>query len=345
MLFTASFLTTLLLILIFEKVFRARGWVDNPARYGHLRMPVPYSLGFIFCIVFVVMSVAFFDLNAKLIAVIIAGAGLTLIAFIDDWRNLSAVLRLGIQILLAGLVVFSGTYAPAISNPFGNPIVLDAIQWDISLGFFAITIIPLAFLFAIFWIVFVSNAMNWLDGLPGMVSGTSAIAAMTIYFLATEKNLHVIDQRALAVMALIIAGSSIAFLLFDFPKPRVLMGDSGTMFLGFMIAVMAIFSGAKFATVFIVLGIPLLDAVWTIGRRVLNGFSPFRGDLEHLHHDLLRAGLSGKQVNILYYMVSLMFGGAALFLHSFGKLVAIGVLFIVLLIVRAILSFRPSRGV
>jgi UDP-N-acetylmuramyl pentapeptide phosphotransferase/UDP-N-acetylglucosamine-1-phosphate transferase len=203
-------------------------------------------------------------------------------------------------------------------------------------------LIPIAFLFAILWIVFVTNAMNWLDGSPGIVSGTSAIASLVIYFLAAEKNLHVIDQSTLSIMALIIAGASIAFLLFDFPKPRVLMGDSGTMFLGFLISIMAIFNGAKFATVFIVLGIPILDALWTIGRRLLSGKSPFRGDFQHLHHDLLRAGLTERQVNLVYYSVSFGFGLVSLFLHSFGKLIAISALLILITAIRIlILSSRP----
>jgi UDP-GlcNAc:undecaprenyl-phosphate GlcNAc-1-phosphate transferase len=286
------------------------------------------------------LGVTFLNMNTQLISLFVAATGITIMAFIDDWRNFSPFTRFGIQILLAGVVVFSGTYAPAISNPFGNPIVLDTLQWQVSIGLLAITVIPLAFLFAIIWIVFVTNAMNWLDGSPGIVSGTSAIAALTIYFLSSAKNLHVIDQSTLAGISLIIAGAAIAFLFFDFPKPRVLMGDSGTMFLGFLIAVMAIFSGAKFATVFIVLGIPLLDAIWTIGRRIIKGKSPFRGDFQHLHHDLLKAGLTEPQVNLLYFAVSLFFGITALFLHSFGKLVAITILFAIMLILRIVLQRR-----
>jgi len=145
-------------------------------------------------------------------------------------------------------------------------------------------------------------------------------------------------------MALIIAGASFAFLLFDFPKPKVLMGDSGTMFLGLMIAVMAIFSGGKLATAFIVLAIPILDAAWTILRRLLQKKSPFKGDFQHFHHELMRAGLSERQVNLFYYAISLGFGFTALYLQSLGKLIAIIILFVLMVLVRLFLLDKKQTS-
>ena len=91
------------------------------------------------------------------------------------------------------------------------------------------------------------------------------------------------------------------------------------------------------------LGIPILDALWTIGRRILNGKSPFKGDFEHFHHELMRAGLSQRQVNLVYYAISLGFGVAALQLESLGKLIAIVVLFVVMVGVRGWLGVRAGR--
>ncbi|MDZ4216904.1 MAG: MraY family glycosyltransferase, partial [Candidatus Gracilibacteria bacterium] len=248
------------------------------------------------------------------------------------------------QIISALIIVLAGIGVPAISNPFGGMIVLDSVRWTLELGGVQILIEPLANLVALLWIVFVMNAMNWLDGSPGIVSGISTIACFVLYGLASMSELHVIDQSTLSTMALILGGSSLVFLCFDFPKPKILMGDSGTMFLGLMIAVMAIFSGGKLATAFIVLAFPILDAAWTIVRRIIKRQSPFKGDFQHFHHELMKAGLSQRQVNIFYYVVSLCFGFIALFLQSFGKLLAILLLFGLMVTVRLIFLRKKSEG-
>jgi UDP-GlcNAc:undecaprenyl-phosphate GlcNAc-1-phosphate transferase len=332
-----AFLLTLLLLTVLQCVFKKLKWLDKPELYGYLRKPVPYGLGIVFFLVFLILGVNFLEMSPKLIALFGAGGLLTLTSFLDDRYNLPAVPRFLVQILCAAIVVLAGIGVPAISNPFGATIVLDSIQWSFSFGEWSFQIEPLADLIALLWIVFVINAMNWLDGAPGMVSGISTIACAVIFFLASISDLHVIDQADLSVMALIVGASSFAFLFFDFPKPRILMGDSGTMFLGLMIAVMAIFSGGKLATAFIVLAIPILDALWTIVRRILKKQSPFKGDFQHFHHELMRAGLTESQVNGFYYVVSLSFGISALYLESLGKFIAILSLFALMVIIRLFL--------
>lgn len=332
-----AFLLTLFLLIIFQCVFKKLNWMDKPELYGLKRKPVPYGLGIVFFLVFLLMGVNFLEMSPKLIALLGAGGLLTLTSFLDDRYNLPAVPRFLVQILCAAIVVLAGVGVPAISNPFGEAFVLDSIQWTLSLGDYSFQVEPLADLVALLWIVFVINAMNWLDGAPGMVSGISSIACAVIFFLSSMSQIHVIDQADLSVMALIIGASSFAFLFFDFPKPKILMGDSGTMFLGLMIAVMAIFSGGKLATAFIVLAIPILDALWTIVRRILKKQSPFKGDFQHFHHELMRAGLSERQVNGFYYAISFSFGIAALYLESIGKLIAILALFTLMLIIRLFL--------
>ncbi|MGE3278277.1 MAG: MraY family glycosyltransferase [Candidatus Altimarinota bacterium] len=333
-----SFALTFVLLMGGYGVFKKVHWLDKPYLFGYTRAAVPYGLGIVFFLNFLLLALLYLPLDSKLIALLVSGGILTATCFLDDRIKLPAVPRLMIQLLCASIIVFAGVSVPAISNPFGDPFVLDAVRWE----FLGMTIMPIAQIIAVLWIVFVVNAMNWLDGAPGIVSGMSTIACMVIYFLATMSDLHVIDQSTLSNMALIIGTSSFAFLFFDFPVPKVLMGDSGTMFLGLMIAVMAIFSGGKFATAFIVLAIPILDAAWTIVRRMLKGQSPFKGDFQHFHHELLRAGLSERQVNLFYYAVSLSFGYAALYLQSFGKLIAILLLFALMVVIRIGLIKKKS---
>lgn len=338
-----SFALTFLLLILGYWSFRKLGWLDKPHLYGYQRSPVPYGLGIVFFLNFFVLSLFFLEIDPKLLALFVAGGLLTFTSFIDDRIKLSPYLRFVVQIVCAGLVVLAGTSVPAITNPFGDPFILDSIQWVFSWGNFELVIIPLAQIVAMLWIVFVINAMNWLDGAPGIVSGITSIACIVIYLLATMSDLHVIDQSTLSNLSIIIGASAFAFLFFDFPSPKVLMGDSGTMFLGLMIAVMAIFSGGKFATAFIVLAIPILDAGWTIVRRILQGKSPFKGDFQHFHHELLHAGLSERQVNLFYFAISLSFGYAALYLQSMGKLIAIVILFSLMVMVRTGLMYQKRR--
>lgn len=339
-----SLLLTVGLIVVGQHFFRQMGWLDKPHLYGYSRKPIPYGIGIVFFLTFLILGMVFINPSPELTALFIAGALLTLTCFLDDRFHLPALPRFLVQILCAALVVLAGVGVPAIPNPFGDPIVLDSIQWTLEFGTYSLLIEPWANLVAILWIVFVINAMNWLDGSPGIVSGISTIACAVLYLLATMNDLHVIDQEQLSTMALIVGGSTFAFLLFDFPKPKVLMGDSGSMFLGLMIAVMAIFSGGKLATAFIVLAFPILDAVWTILRRILKGQSPLKGDFQHFHHELMRAGLSQRQVNLFYYAVSFGFGVIALYLQSFGKLLAMLFLLALMVVIRAQLNLRAKSA-
>lgn len=329
-----SFFLTVLLIRIFSLVFQRVQILDTPEIYGHQRAPLPYGMGIVLFLSLVIGALVFIPLSSKLLAVIIAALIITSVSFLDDRYKLSPFLRLGVQILCAAFLAFSGIIVPAISNPFGDPIVLDS--------FLLYGYAPLAILVAIFWITFVMNAMNWLDGVPGMVSGISAITCLIVFLLTLEKDLHIIDQSTLSLMALLIGFSSLAFWVYDFPPPKVLMGDTGTMFLGFLLALMALFAGAKFATIFIVLAIPLFDALWTIGRRIAKKKSPFKGDFEHFHHELLRSGFSERAVNGIYYLISIVFGLSALYLNSLGKFFALVGLFALLVIFRFSLKKRTS---
>lgn len=337
-----SFLLTITLVTLCTWIFPLLGWMDDPNKYGYERKPVPYGVGILFYCTFTIVSSYFLESSVQLFAVFLAGGILTLVSFIDDRVGLPALPRLVIQAVCAALLVLSGIGVPALSNPFGDPFVLDNIQWIFELGAVEITVEPIANLVAFVWILFVINAMNWLDGVPGMVSGMSAITSLILFLLASQATMHVIDQTALASMALIVCGSSLAFWMFDFPTPKVLMGDSGTMFLGMILAVMAIFSGGKLAIAFILMAFPLMDAVWTIIRRILKRQSPFRGDFEHFHHDLMRVGLSESQVNLFYYLVSLGFGGIALSLQSTGKFVAILVLLGLMTVIRIGISKKKK---
>ena len=122
------------------------------------------------------------------------------------------------------------------------------------------------------------------------------------------------------------------FLLFDFYPAKMLMGDTGSIFLGFTLATLAIFSGGKVATAFLIMGIPILDAAWVILRRLKNKQSPFKGDLNHIHHRLLDIGISPRKALICMYTLCAVFGVSALFLDTKGKLIEIIILGITMIV-------------
>jgi UDP-GlcNAc:undecaprenyl-phosphate GlcNAc-1-phosphate transferase len=185
------------------------------------------------------------------------------------------------------------------------------------------------------------NALNWFDGIPGQVSTLSTIGFLTIGFLSLSSR---VEQPDLALLAFILAGISLGGLLFDFPLPRILMGDTGSMFFGLMLGVLTIYAGGKVATAFLVLGVPLTDSFLVILQRILKGTSPLRGSLagEHLHHRLLAKGWDERQVILLTALLGAAFGVTALFLDTLGKFIAALLLFLLMLVLS--LYARPRAS-
>lgn len=330
-----AFLLTIFLTLTAVKFFPKLGLLDDPKKYGLRRKPIPYFGGIAIFFAFVITVFAFLPLSREVLALLVGTILLTTVSFLDDAFRISPPLRLFFQIVAAGILVIGGVGITHITNPLGGVFDLTSIDWNLGNWWgseYHFTL--LADLFTVLWVLLLVNSLNWLDGVAGLSSGIAGLAALVIFFLAAREGFHYFDQRAVIVLAGILAGCALGFTVFNFPPPRILLGDSGSMLLGFVLAALAIFSGGKVATAALVLGFPLLDAVWVILRRVLSGKSPFQGDYGHLHHRLLASGLSERKTVGVIYLLSITFGGIALFIDdSFGKLLALGALFAVMLFV------------
>jgi UDP-GlcNAc:undecaprenyl-phosphate GlcNAc-1-phosphate transferase len=319
------------------KVFPKLGLMDRPKKYGHKRDPIPYPGGVAPFLAIMTSLLIFLPLEGPLLAVLTGGALLGLTSFVDDRRGLSPFLRLGVQFLAGTLLVVGGVGIMSISNPLGGTIVLDQWSWNLSLGQLSFTLTLLADLVTVLWVMVMINAFNWIDGVPGMTSSVSAVAALILLLLSVRPDFHYIDQTLAITLSSVILGASLAFLIFDFPPPRMLMGDTGSMLLGFFLAVTAIISGGKIATTILILGFPILDFIWVILRRLIRGQSPFRGDLWHFHHRFLKAGLSPRQVVIFFSGTAAVFGGLSLFLHTEGKALAFAGIISVMLVLSGTL--------
>lgn len=338
-----AFVLTVAFVRLALQFFPKWGLMDRPHLYGHRRPPIPYSGGLVIFLVFVIGALMFLDWDKHVAGLLVASFMIVAVSFLDDRYRLPPLLRLGVQCLAGLVVIASGIGITTVTNPLGGLLHLDAWQIPFSIGETTYHFNVLADLFTLIWIVLLMNTVNWLDGLPGQVSGISALAFGILFVLSIRPNFHYIDQTQVAVLAVLLAASSLAFWWFDFYPPKILMGDSGSMFLGFMLAILAIFSGGKIATTLLVMGFPILDALWVIGRRLWRGQSPFKGDLSHFHHRLLKMGLNERQTIFTIYGLCGLFGGVALGLGSSQKLLAIGVMLLVMVCLAFIVVLREKQ--
>jgi len=343
-----SFGLTFLFSLAVKKFFPRLGLVDKPAKYGLSRKPIPYPGGVAIFLAFMITILSYFTVSDGLIfdpkvSMVLLGATLLAVTcFVDDRHGLSPFLRLGVQFVASVLLVIGGIGVSSISNPFGDPIILDSIKIPFSLGDVTFVFTLFADILTIVWVMTMVNAFNWIDGVPGMASSTGAISSLILLLLSMRAGFHSTDQTLAIVLSATLLGACLAFLIFDFPKPKMLMGDTGSMLIGFLLAVTALISGGKIATTLLVLGFPILDFLWVITRRILHGKSPFKGDLWHFHHRFLKAGYSEGATVVFFASASLVFGMLALLLHTEGKVISFVLLFAVMITFATLLYSRKG---
>lgn len=265
----------------------------------------------------VVTMAIFIPFDNRLIGMLGGLFILLVIGLLDDkYQNLSPYVRLVAQFLAATVVVSMGVGINFITNPLGGIIHLGSI----------------APLLALIWIVWVMNMVNWSKGVDGQMPGIIFICAIILGLLSLKLNVSFDSaQINLAKLAFITAGSALGLLIFNWHPAKIFPGFSGSNILGFMIATLAILSGAKLATAGLVLLIPATDFAYTFLRRILSGKSPVWADRGHLHHKLLEIGLSHQQIALFYILGSVILGAIALNLSSSGKLFAAALVGLVLL--------------
>lgn len=263
-------------------------------------------------------------IDAPLAAVLAASGAILVFGVIDDLRQLSWKIQLFFQIIIISFVCFLGVRLHFISNPLGGIFLLDD-----SLGYF------IGFLIAIVWVVLLMNAMNWVDGVDGISAGITFITGITILILSLRPE---VNQPPIAIMASAFLGGMLAFFLFNYNPAKILAGTSGSMFMGFILAVLAIFSGAKIATTLLVLTIPVLDALWVIGERIKAKKSIFLADKNHLHHKLLGLGWSQKKICLFYCGITALIAIISLNTRDGSKLVAFLLLGFFMLIMLYVVS-------
>lgn len=281
-----------------KKISHKLGAIDIPNHRKVHNTPIASGGG---AAIFLGFFIAFLFLNRfspEIVGFLVASFIIVILGIFDDILGLSALPKFIIQSLAAMIVIYFGV----------NIDVTTLLRGHIpeSLAFLSI---PLTF----FWIIGITNAINLIDGLDGLAAGVSTISAFTISIVAFTNG-----QLTVAVLALIIGFAALGFLPHNF-RSRIFMGDTGSMFLGFSLATLAIMGSTKLAAAFslfvpmMILAIPIFDTIFAIARRIITRRPIYEGDRKHLHHRLLDLGFSSLQTVIFIYIISVFFSGMAIY--------------------------------
>ena len=238
----------------------------------------------------------------------------------------------------------AGIGIPSIRNPLGGLISFN--NWQYILFWYQgipYKITLFADLFTLIWLMGMMYTTKLLDGLDGLVSGVTVIGSLIICSVALSIK---VDQTNTALIALILAGAFGGFLLFNFNPAKIFLGESGSMFAGLMLGVLAIISGSKVATALLIMGIPILDVIWVILRRLFYHKKIAFADRKHLHFRLLDIGLTQRQAVLLMYFLTAFFGSFTLFFSTFGKFIALIILAIFMMILAGVIVkiYKPKHA-
>lgn len=260
------------------------------------------------------------------VQMIVLGAFLlTVIGVLDDIFDLSPWIRLVVNLLASASVIYAGITINFVTNPLA-PGVLHLDKW-----------LWLPAILTFIYLTFLINITNWAKGVDGQMPGMIVLAAVFIGFLSFRLTGQQIEETTL--LSFITAGTFLGFLIWNFYPQKIMPGYGGGSLGGYLLGVLSILSGAKLATLFMVLALPISDAIFTILRRLIAKKSPFWGDRGHLHHKLLdQFGWGRRRIAVFYWLVTLIMGVLALILPTQGKIVA----FIVVLILTFIFLIRAK---
>ncbi|MDP2649884.1 MAG: MraY family glycosyltransferase [bacterium] len=320
-----SFILCVLLMPLCLIFIKKLGLFDDPKKHKHPaiihKKPVPRGGGIPLFLSIAIASIFFLPLTKITVALFAASFIALVVGILDDKFDLSPYFRFFMNIVCALIVVTSGVTIPFITNPIGGILDLDSLK--ISFSFFQnAQVFSFSDLIALIWIVWIMNTLNWSKGVDGQMPGIVAISAIIIGILSLRFPITDIDTQIAAKLAFIIAGGSIGFLVFNFYPAKIFPGYGATA-IYLLLAAVSILSSVKLATAILVMGVPIVDGVFTIGRRILEKKSPFVHDNKHLHHLFLKMGFTQKSIALFYWLFSAILGAISLTLSSTGKVFAI----------------------
>ena len=306
------------------------GAVDVPKDERRMhKEPIPRLGGLAIFIGCIVSILTFAEISTQLLGILIGATIIVAVGIVDDVRPLGAGVKLILQIVSALIAVGHGVLIPMIANPlpFGGE------YWDFGIWSIPITVI---------WIVAVTNSVNLIDGLDGLADGVSTIGALTMLIIAL-----LMGDIPIAIICAALVGACIGFIPFNMNPAKIFMGDTGSTFLGYMLATVSVlglfklYAAISFIVPFIILGFPIFDTASAFTRRILKGQNPMKADRSHTHHKLIDMGMNQKQAVATLYMISGVLGLCAVMIVSSGYVKLI--LFASALLVTAYTVARIAR--
>ncbi len=300
-LFAWAFLTTWLAEPIAIYIAEKLRVLDYPNERKVHTEPIPRAGGLAFFFGLIMAPLILFPHDRRVLSFVLGATVIYIFMFIDDWKGLSPYIKLLVQIIAASIVIISGN------------IRFDFLNLE-PLGTFMLSSYG-SVLFSLLWIVALTNAVNFIDGLNGLASGVIFISSLSFAII-----LFLRGYMLVAALAILLAGTSLGFWPYNFPKARTFMGDVGAQLLGFYIGVLTIWGSIKtiggllFITYILLFILPLSDLTWSSMRRILKGKHPFYPDKSHLHHMLLKMGISERGVVIIAYIISTLMAAVAIYL-------------------------------
>ena len=304
------------------------GAIDVPkdARRMH-KVPIPRMGGLAIFLGFIISMLLFCPLDDQIKGILLGAVIIVVMGIIDDITPLRASLKFVVQILAALIPIYYGVQITCISNP---NLLSDQPYWNFGWLSIPITVI---------WIVGLTNAVNLIDGLDGLAIGVSSIGALTMLVIAI-----LVSEPQVAIIMAALVGACIGFMPYNMNPAKIFMGDTGSTFLGYILACITIQGLFKFYAVisfvvpFLILGLPIFDTAFAIIRRLSHGQNPMTPDRSHVHHRLIDMGLNQKQAVAVLYVISAIMGLSAVVLATSGELKAI--LCLMALIIVALVAAR-----
>lgn len=261
--------------------------------------------------------------------VFVGGAIIMIGGALDDRYSLKPGHQIIFPILAVLAVVAGGVGIEKVTNPLGGYLYLEQfklpmLMWQGVWHYFVVW----ADVFTIVWLFGMMYTTKLLDGMDGLVTGMTAVGGFVIFLFTTTTRYY---QPDVGLAALILSGACLGFLIFNWHPASIFLGEGGSLFLGYILGVLAVISGGKIAIALLIMGIPILDVAWTIVRRLIKGKNPFKfADRQHLHFRILDRGFTQRQTALIFYAFALLFGLSGLFLQSIGKVYALVVLVIIM---------------
>ena len=293
--------------------------------------PIPRMGGLAIFFGFLLSVLLFLPLTLQLRTMLLGSVIIVILGIFDDIYALSARLKFCVQIIAALVAVLGENRIVFLSN---LNIFSSEPYWDLGWLSYPITVL---------WIVGITNAVNLIDGLDGLACGVSTISSMTLLVIAL-----IMAEPDVALITAALAGGCIGFLPYNLNPARIFMGDTGSTFLGYILAVVSIqglfkfYTFISFAAPFLILGLPIFDTCFAVLRRVSHGQSPMAPDRGHIHHRLIDMGFSQKQAVAMLYVISAILGLSAVVLTTIGAVRAM--LFLLALCVAGFLAAKIYLG-